>query len=205
MTEEVKIFLNKLNSDFFPIVEQAKKYFDKDSKIREDGAAEIFRRPWVAPVNYGLWLFPPAVTKLFDKFVERTNVTIPKLYKTLLIELNGCFVYSFSLYGLPTSLYTTGLLDRSNIQQFDLGTANRNWKHQYNIDTNLFYIGGRSYSHSENIGYFIKENKILSIRKSGEILKTWDTILEFLNDEIAISEKQMLEKVPDDIKNSWKV
>ncbi len=101
MTEEVKIFLNKLNSDFFLIVEQAKKYFDKDSKIREDGAAEIFRRLWVAPVNYGLWLFPPAVTKLFDKFVERTNITIPTLYKRLLTELNGCFVYSFHFMDYP--------------------------------------------------------------------------------------------------------
>ena len=66
----------------------------------------------------------------------------------------------------------------------------------------LFYIGGRSYSYSENIGYFIKENEILSIRKNGEILKTWDTVIEFLSDEIAISEKQMLEKAPDDIKKS---
>lgn len=199
MTEDVKIFLDKLSNDFSPIVEQAKKYFDNNSKIRKDGAAEIFRRPWVAELNYGLWLFPPVETTWLDNFVERTNKPIPNLYKKLLLELNGCFVYDFSLFGLPKSVYTTGLLDRSTTQQFDLGTANRNWIREYDVDPDLFHIGGRSYSYSENIGYFIDGDTILSIRKSGEIIDTWNTLLEFLSDEIAVSEKRMLVKAPENI------
>jgi hypothetical protein len=202
MTEDLKIFLDKLSIDCSPIVEQAKMYSDSDSKIRKDGVAEIFRRPWVAEQNYGLWLFPPVETTWLDIFIERTFKPIPNLYKKLLLELNGCFVYDFSLYGLPKSLYTTGLLDRSTSQQFDLGTANKNWIKEYNVDPNLFHIGGRSYSYSENIGYFIDGNTILSIRKSGEIIDTWNNLLEFLNAEIKISESQMLEEAPKGIKKT---
>jgi hypothetical protein len=200
MTEDLKIFLQKLTSDFSPIVEQATKYADKDSRIREDGTAEIFRRPWVASQNYGLWLFAPANEFLIYKFVEQTAVPIPEIYRALLLKMNGCHIYELSLFGLPPSLYIYGVLDRSSIQQYDLGTANRNWVKEYNTGPGLFHIGSRSYSYSENIGYFIKENKILSIRKNGKILKEWNSVFEFLKEEIGTSEKQMLKEAPEDIK-----
>jgi hypothetical protein len=201
MTEDAKIFLDKLSNDCSPIVKQAQKYFDGDSKIRKDGAAEIFRRPWIAELNYGLWLFPPAEKKWLDSFTEQNNKPIPNLYQELLLELNGCFVYDFSLYGLPESIYTNGLLDRSTTQPLDLGTANRNWIREFNVDPDLFHIGGRSLSSSENTGYFIDGGKILSIRTSGEIINTWNTIFDFLNTEIILSEKQMLEQAPENVKN----
>lgn len=201
MTEDVNRFLDKLSIDFSPIVEQAKKYFDNYSKIRKDGTAEIFRRPWVAELNFGLWLFPPTGTIWLDQFVERSKKSIPNLYKKILLEMNGCFVYDFSLFGLPESVYSTGLLDRSITQQLDLETANRNWVKDYNVDPNFFHIGGRSYSYSENIGYFIYGDSILSIRKNGEIINTWNTLQEFLCDEIKVSEKQMLDKAPKNIRH----
>lgn len=92
-------------------------------------------------------------------------------------------------------MYTTGLLSRTTLQQFDLGIANTNWKDEYKIDKNFFHIGGNSYSYSENIGYFIDNNNtILSIRTNGQVLNTWDNFKDFLKQEIESSEKTMLDK-----------
>src|SRR6478609_7706159 len=115
MTSEIITFLDTLNSDFDPIKEQATKYFDSDSKIREDGAAQIFRRPWVAPLNFGLLLFPPVDKAWFSEFYKLTNKAIPKIYQDILLIMNGCFVYDFALYGLPKTIYTDGLLSRRSL------------------------------------------------------------------------------------------
>lgn len=194
MTNEINNFLNNLTLDWEPIKEQAIKYFDLDSKIRNDGAAQIFRRPWVAPQNFGLLLFPPVDKGWFDKFNENTNLIIPKMYQDTLSEMNGCFVYDFSLYGLPKTMYTTGLLNRTELQQYDLGTANTTWIHSYSVNRDLFYIGGRAYSYAENIGYFIDNDKIFSVRKNGEILNSWTTFSNFLKEEIKAAEEMMIKK-----------
>ena len=196
MTTEINAFLKNLNSDWNPVKEQVIKYFDIDSKIRNDGAAQIFKRPWIAPQNYGILIFPPVDKKLFHEFYKRTNKTIPRIYQNILIAVNGCLVYNFSLYGLPKSIYTTGLLDRTILQQYDLTTANIDWVKEYDIDQNLFHIGGRAYSYEENIGYFLDNDKIYSIRKSGEILNSWTDTKSFLQTEITIAEKMMLDKKP---------
>jgi|688.fasta_scaffold211250_2 hypothetical protein len=194
MTQEIDNFLNILTPNWKPIKEQTTKYFDTESKIRDDGAAQIFRRPWVAPQNFGLLLFPPVDLEWFDKFNEKTNLTIPKMYQDILSEMNGCFVYDFSLFGLPKTMYTTGLLSRTVLQQYDLGTANTTWIHNYDIDTSLFHIGGRAYSYEENVGYFIDNNKIVSIKENGEIVGSWTTFADFLKEEINIAEQMMLKE-----------
>ena len=137
-------------------------------------------------------LFPPVEKTFLTKFEEKTGLSIPPFYQNILLEMNGCFVYGFSLYGLPKTIYTTGLLNRSTLQQFDLGTANTNWILSFKVDKKLFYIGGRSYSYDENIGYFIDKETIRSIRENGEILKSWSSFNNFLNDEIRIAEQMML-------------
>lgn len=194
MTNEIDNFLKNLTPDWTPIKEQVTKYFDIDSKIREDGAAQIFRRPWVAPQNFGLLLFPPVDKNWFNLFNEKTDLTIPKMYQDILSEMNGCFVFEFSLFGLPSTMYMTGLLSRTVLQQYDLGTANTTWKHGYDIDKSLFHIGGRAYSYEENIGYFIDNNKIFSIRENGEIIKSWITFSDFLKEEIKVAEQMMLKE-----------
>jgi hypothetical protein len=196
MTTEINNFLNHLPSDWEPIKQQAVKYFDTDSKIREDSAAQIFRQPWIAPEAYGLLLFPPAEKSLFQEFQKKTNRIIPKICQEILLSVNGCFVYGFSLYGLPKSIYATGLLDRGGLQQFDLTTAGVDWIKEYDVDQNLFHFGGRRYSYSENIGYFVDNDKILSMRKNGKTLNSWTTIKDFLASEIKIAEQMMIDKKP---------
>ncbi|MBK8807840.1 MAG: SMI1/KNR4 family protein [Bacteroidales bacterium] len=119
------------------------------------------------------------------------------VYKDFLREINGCFIFDFALFGLTPSIYTTGLLDRSKVQCFDLGTANRSWISEYEIDEKLFHFGGRAYSYDENIGYFIDINGIIkSIRINGQIIKEWSDFSEFLRDEIEAAEKMMIDELP---------
>ena len=191
---EINKFLDNLSADWEPIKGQATKYFDNYSRLREDGAAQISRRPWVAPLNFGLLIFPPVNKSWLDEFHTQTNIKIPLFYRDILLQVNGCFVYDFSLYGLPKSIYTTGILDRSYLQQYDLGTANMYWKHEYKVDNSLFYIGGRHYSFDENLGYFLNGNQILSVRKNGEILNTWATFKDFLFEEINVAEEHMIKQ-----------
>lgn len=194
MTTEISTFLSAFSADLSPIKEQAVRYFDRESKIREDGAAQIFRRPWVAPSNFGLLLFPPADNAWFTEFHRRTNKAIPERYQEILSHVNGCFVYDFSLYGLPKTLYTAGLLNRKNLQQYDLGAANSMWIRGYKVSKELFYFGGRAYSYDENVGYFLDDDKIMSIRKNGEVINTWMNVSDFLSEEVSICEQKMLEE-----------
>ena len=125
MTTEIVDFFDKLDNDLNPIKEQAIKYFDIDSKVRVDNAVQIFRRPWVAPENFGLLIFPPVDKNWLSEFEKRTGKVIPKVYENILRQMNGCFIYDFSLFGLPKSIYTKGVLDRKGLlQQYDLTTAN---------------------------------------------------------------------------------
>ena len=194
MTTGVTDFLNNLTAEWETIKQQVTKYFDDESRIREDGAVEIFKRPWIAPQNFGIILFPPVDKSFFVKFKEDTKISIPTFYQDILLKMNGCFVFDFELFGLPKSVYTTGLLDRTTTQQLDLGSANKFWKNSYKLNKNLFYIGARAYSFDENIGYFIDEETIYSIRTNGEVIATWTTFDSFLAAEIKLAEKMMLEE-----------
>src|SRR5688500_15325468 len=121
MIGEIEAFLDNLPDEWNAIKQQAVKYCDDSSEIREDGAAQIFKRPWIAPLNFGLLLFPPAKKEFIITFGHKTGKRIPSIFQKVLLQMNGCFVYDFSLYGLPESMYKRNLLDRSILQQYDLG------------------------------------------------------------------------------------
>jgi hypothetical protein len=202
MKTEIKTFLDKLNSDFEIVKEQVDRYYHFDNKadLRHDGAVKLFNRTWVAPMNYGLLLFPPADKTIIDKFEKKEKLKIPDFYRAILTIMNGCFIYDFKLFGLPKSIYEKGLLDRSDLYQFDLGTANKFWALDYNIKPDLFHFGGRAYSFDENTGYFIdQENKIYSILPSGQIIQTWTSFKQFMTDEVLEAEKMMIEDLPKDL------
>jgi hypothetical protein len=203
MKTEIKKFLDNLNSDFDIVKEQVDRYyaFDNKADLRHDGAVKVFNRAWVAPMNYGLLLFPPADKAIIEKFEKKLKLKIPDFYKVILTMMNGCFIYDFSLFGLPKSIYEKELLDRSELYQFDLGTANKFWTLEYDIEPNLFHFGGRAYSNDENTGYFTdQENRIYSILPSGQIIKTWTSFKKFITDEVSEAEKMMREDLPKELK-----
>jgi hypothetical protein len=192
MTTSIKNFIDRLDNDLCPIKEQAFKYYDIDSKVREDNAVQIFKQVWIASQSFGLVLFPPADKNWISKFEKETGKLMPKIYENILLQMNGCFVYDFALFGLPKSIYTKGILDRSLLQQFDLATANTSWIREYNIPPNLFHIGSRAYSYSENTGYFVDNETILSIKTTGEIVNSFATVKDFFTTEIEVAEQMML-------------
>jgi hypothetical protein len=202
MKTDIKNFLTDLTNDFDIVKEQVDKYynFDDTANIRADGAVRVLNRTWVGPTNYGLLLFPPADKKMIEDYEKMADIKIPDLYKGILATMNGCFIYDFSLFGIPKSMYENKLLDRSDAYQFDIGRANNFWTGEYDIDLSLFHFGGRHYSYHENTGYFIEgEKTIHSILKSGQVIKSWTSFKKFIEDEVIEAEKMMREDLPKEL------
>lgn len=167
--------------------------------IEENGEFRIYNRTWIAPLNYAIYLFDKTPQTFFEKYNSEYKKDIPNIYKTFLNELNGCNVFDLSLYGLTPSIYEKGIIDRSKVQCYDLGTANKFWKNEFEIDKNMFHFGSRSYSFDENIGYFLDSTDcIKSILKNGEIVNQWYDFSTFLSDEIDAAEQYEKTKNYDD-------
>ena len=193
--------LNGVSNNYEAVKEISFKYLKIDGK-QTGNNLEIYSQKWVAPLKYGIIIYEQTPNDHVKKFENDNNKRIPRIYKDFLLEINGCFIFDLSLFGLTPSIYETGLLDRSKVQCFDLGTANRNWISEYNVDEELFHFGSRSHSYDENIGYFIDDTgRIKSIRKNGQIIKEWTEFADFLKDEIAVVEKMMIEELPIEEKN----
>src|SRR5262245_52250079 len=111
-------------------------------------------------------MFSPAKKTWIKRFGHRK---IPKVYQEILMSTNGLFAFGLSLYGLPPSMQRSRqTLSRSKLQCLDLSTANKDWIREYKIDPKLFHFGGREYSFTENVGYFMNgESKIQAYLKTG--------------------------------------
>lgn len=192
--------IHALPDEYMPIREQALRYINNNSKVDENRTLKILHRPWVAPLNWGLTLYPGAPHDWLAEYRERTGQPIPEFYSRFLSAINGCFIYDLSLYGIPPSMHEKNLLNRRVLQCHDLATANRDWICEYKVAPGSFYFGGRSYSYSENIGYFWDNGKIRSVRKNGKTQSEWTDFTTFLHDEIAVVEKKMLEQLPGNVK-----
>lgn len=197
MVDKVKKRLKKIDKKYPAISHQCYRYIENNSKIDENNNINIFHRPWVAPQNWGIKLFDSVKSKWIKDFKTRTEKSIPDFYKDFLKISNGGFIYDLSLYGLPPSIYTKGVLSRSVLQCHDLTSANNSWIVEYDIDKDSFYFGGRAYTFDENVGYFYKKNEILCARKNGEIIAKWNDFNDFINDEVKEAEKMMQDKTPE--------
>ena len=195
MEKKLEIFFQEFDGNLSPIKDQAVKYLDSDSTIDEEGSAIIFRRPWIAPQNFGLRIFPPTSINYFSIFKDKCGFDIPEIYVNILLKMNGCFIYDFNLFGLPNSIYMEGFLNRKISQPLDLQTANIYWKNVFQVNSNFFYFGGRAYNFDENVGYFLdQENNILSYLKSRKLINSWQNFSEFLKEEILEAEKMMIDE-----------
>jgi hypothetical protein len=198
-TLQMQMLFSKIDSlpdEYLAIKKQALKYLKNNSNISVLGTLNIFHRPWIARLNWGLMLYKGAEMKWFEQYREMTKRDIPEFYTNFLQVINGCFIYDISLAGLTPSMYMKGTLDRSILQCHDLKTANIDWIKEYEVDRKYFHFGGRHYSPTENLGYFFDGDKIMAILPNGNIINEWTNYFDFLFDEIELSEQKALKNIP---------
>ena len=188
--EELQKIIDSYPDEYVAIKRQARKYIKNGSDVDKSGRLNILHRPWVAPLNWGLMIYEGVDMKWIDEAEKNIGKTIPDFYKRFLININGCFMYDISLFGLVQSL------SRSFLQCHSLTTANKDWIKGFDIDQNFFHFGGGTYSNDENTGYFYGQNKIISISMSGKLVNEWTDFSDFLNDELVRAEREMLKEVP---------
>ena len=194
--ESMENRLLNISNKFQTVKEVSLKYLKFGGKHEED-VLKIYNQKWIAPKKYAITIYGITPDTYIEKFEKDNKIEIPLVYKQFLKEMNGCFIFDFDLFGLTPSIYETGLLDRSKVQCFDLGTANRDWIFEYEIEENLFHFGGRAFSYDENVGYFMDNaGNIKSIRNNGQVINEWSDFSEFLKEEIQIAEQMMLDELP---------
>ena len=174
-----------------PLAAKAKQYLKYPSSLGADGVIQIGHRPWVAELNYMLTLYPGIGAQSVEGYCKRFRIEVPGVYVDFLREVNGAFCFGMSLCGIPQSmLQDPPLLDRSILQCHDLGTAATQWIREYKVPSKLFHFGGRHYSFTENVGYFITEGgRFQCYRKNGKVVAEWANVCDFLADELEASEK----------------
>lgn len=187
---ELENAINSYPDEYIAIKKQAKKYIQNGSNIDESGRINILHRPWVAPLNWGLMIYKGAQMKWINEAEQTIGKPIPDFYKRFLTNFNGCFLYDISMFGLIHSL------TRSFLQCHSLVSANRDWIMEFNTDQSFFHFGGGTFSEDENTGYFLGNNKIISVRKNGKLVNEWKNFSDFLNDELTRAEEKMLKAVP---------
>ncbi len=191
--DDIYKIINTYPDEYLAIKKQARKYVQNGSNIDDNHRVNILHRPWVARLNWGLMIYKGADTKWIDEAEVIINKTIPDFYKRFLTNINGCFLYDISMFGLIHSL------TRSFLQCHSLTTANNDWIKEFDIDQSFFHFGGGHYSYEERTGYFYGQNKIISVRKNGKFVKEWTNFSDFLNEELTRAEQKMLKDVPKNI------
>jgi hypothetical protein len=183
--------LDALPDFLAPLKEAAVCYLKYPSVAGKDGKIEIGHRPWVAELNYMLTLYPGIDPDALNRYCQRFEIRVPKLYSEFLQAVNGGFFFGMSLCGIPLSMLGhPPLLDRGILQCHDLATAATKWIKEYRLPAGFFHFGGRHFSFRENVGYFFDGDKqIVSVRGKKQIIGDWTSFADFLSDELEASEK----------------
>jgi hypothetical protein len=166
-----------------------------DCQIGEDGSYKIGRNIKCAPEYFVFTIYPPAKP---DWLAKRRSFEVPVEYLKFLSYANGCFAYSISFYGFTPSMEENPpTLQRRSSQCHDLTTANTMWIRSYKNVGDEIYIGSRSFSRSENLGYFMDDNgRIIAMKKNGEQIGEWFSFCEFLEHELPIAENMNKNRNP---------
>jgi hypothetical protein len=174
MSDTTLARISSLTGDLAPLAKYALRYADLGSTV--DGSAVVIApMPWVAPLARAFWIYEPLAFEL------PADLACPDAYSSILRQMNGCFAFGLSLYGLPTS---SGLISRSTLRPLSLALANLHWRRDFESADRLFHFGGATFSETENVGYFFSEDQIISIRKSGSEVQRWPNFSSFLGDEL---------------------
>jgi len=183
--------LDALPDFLAPLEEAASRYLKYPSVLGKDGVMDIGHRPWVAELNYMLMVYPGIDSNSLDRYCQRFEIQVPKMYADFLCAVNGGFFFGMSLCGVPLSMLgNPPLLDRRILLCHDLATAATRWIGEYSVPEGFFHFGGRHFSFSANVGYFFdRENRIVCVRGKKKVIGEWTSFTDFLSDELRASEK----------------
>ena len=147
-------------------------------------------------------------------FKDKTNITIPKLYEEFLLGINGCHLFDmmldgFTLFGLPPEKYYPPLyindgreIPRGKYAGVDLETENTIKNTKLIMGKHIFdgfYIGNRNYNDDQHyIGFFISGNEIVAINGDRKIMARYDTLEDFLSNEIKAAEDYYFSEFKED-------
>jgi hypothetical protein len=187
--EAARVRLDGLPADLAPLADMARALLDQPGGSSTDGVLRLGHRPWVAPENYALTLYPGLPADSLARYAGRFGLIVPPVYAGFLAALNGAFCFGMALAGVPASMLgIPPLLDRRSLQCHDLGSSAGMWAEEYRkLPAGAFGFGYRHYSARENVGYFVAGDRILSVRKSGKVVGNWDGLADFLRDELPAS------------------
>lgn len=173
------------------LAEAASRLFDRPGGDFEDGVLRLGHRPWVAPENYAITIYPGMPAEVIDRYAQRIQGGIPESYASVLRAFSGAFVYGISLAGIPASMAGAAtLVDRKILRCHDLSLATTFWAMEYSkVPAGAFHFGGRSFTSRSNVGYFLAGDKIISLRNSGKKIGEWTDFDTFMREEIIESIK----------------
>jgi hypothetical protein len=98
---KIKDHLDSLPPELSALKTLSRRYLRHCSSIDLSGTIQIAHRPWVAPLNYALSIFPPAKQAWIKRFKGKR---IPDPYREVLRASNGLFAFGLTLYGFTPSL-----------------------------------------------------------------------------------------------------
>jgi hypothetical protein len=80
-------------------------------------------------------------------------------------------------------------IDRSTAWPLDIGTAQENWRLDYQSTPSDFFIGYGPHSDDEHLGYFLWPNGgVEALRRNGDRRGQWSDFRSFLAEELARAE-----------------
>lgn len=189
MVDGITARLDSLPADLEPLAVAARSLLDQPGGPSANGVLQLGHRPWVAPENYAITLYPGLPADSLSRYSKRFGLEVPSMYAEFLAAVNGAFCFGMALAGVPASMLgSPPLLNRMILQCHDLSSSVGLWAYEYRkLPAGAFGFGHRHWSRRENVGYFLVEGRILSIRKSGKVVGEWSKLPDFLHDELKAS------------------
>lgn len=188
--------ITQLTKDLEPIRRLAEQLLSNAVETEtQNERLQLSRRPILGTEAFAVTLYSGVDDQTIDRYQKIHSVEIPLHYKRILNVLNGASIFGLNLYGIPPSMaQNPPLLDRTTIQPLDLATANTHWRHGFTDDLSLFQIGGSPLSLEENVAYFlVADSGVVSLKKRNHKVKAWESIQQFLDEELERAQKQYSE------------
>lgn len=187
----------KLPPDLRPLADAAWQHRSRGANLRADGTVQVAPMPWVGSEAFAFVLYPPAERAWIAAFGSRFGQAVPETYAAVLGALNGCFAFGLALYGLAPSLQMRPpRINRHTLEPLDLEAANQYWAPNYRGADGEFHFGGRTWSDTENVGYFVTPDGLFrSRRKTDGVLREWPSLRDLLAEELPAAEARDRERL----------